>query len=116
MKNFEKITNELYGAKKAGYTFDENAKREMNEHLIRKLTAERGQRFVDQKLDAFCDLDGDLYRNADGEIDNYYAVEFVDGEPFCWQKLRKKEEDVCVRKCSECELSLEKCREIGGIQ
>lgn len=88
MKKFEKITSELYGAKKAGYTFDESADREMNEQLIRKLIAERGQKFVDKKLDAFYDLDGDLYKDEDGQA---YAVEMVDGEPICWQKLRKAE-------------------------
>ena len=88
MKKFEKITSELYGAKKAGYIFDKSADREMNEQLIRKLTAERGQRFVDKKLDAFYDLDGDLYQDEEGQA---YAVELVDGEPICWQKLRKAE-------------------------
>lgn len=86
MKKFEKVTNELYGARNAGYTFDENADREMNEQLIRKLTAERGQRFVDKKLDAFYDMDGDLFRDEDGQE---YAVEMVDREPLCWQKLRR---------------------------
>ena len=88
MKKFERKTSELYGAKRAGYRFDRFADREMDEQLIRKLRAERGERFVDDKLDALYDFDGDLYQDENGD---FYAVVFVwdhDHEvPLCWQKL-----------------------------
>lgn len=90
MKKFERITGELYGAKKAGFVLDKDAERETNEQLARVLIAERGEKFVDSKLDAFHDFDGDLYRDEDGQE---YAVEMVwvkdKEEPLCWQRLRR---------------------------
>jgi len=90
MKKFEKVTEEIYGARKAGYTFDLAADRELNTQMMRVLIAERGERFVDDELDSFYDGDGDLYMDEDGQP---YAVCMVyDGNhyvPLCWQKLRK---------------------------
>lgn len=92
MKHFERKTFELYGARNAGYCFDLKEDREIDNQLMRKLIAERGERFVDNKLDDFCDFTGDLYEDENGEP---FAVGFVyDGEhevPLCWQKLRKAE-------------------------
>ena len=88
MKKFERKTEELYGAKRAGYRLDRFADMEMDEQLARKLKAERGERFVEDKLDALMDLDGDLYMDENGVP---YVVEFVwDGEhevPLCWHRL-----------------------------
>ena len=90
MMKFEKVTSELYGAKKAGYTFDRDAEREINTQLMRILAAERGERFAEDKLDSFSDFDGDLYRGEDGEA---YAVLYVYAngreQPLCWQRLKK---------------------------
>lgn len=88
MKKFERITNELYGAKHAGYRIDRNAEKEVDEQLIRKLRAERGERFVDNKLDEIYDFDGDAYKDENGDV---YAVVMVwiqdKEEPLCWHKL-----------------------------
>ena len=88
MKEFKKVTNELYGAKNAGYRIDRFADREMDEQLARRLKAERGERFVDDKLDQLYDFDGDLYMDDNGVP---YAVVYVmdrDHEvPLCWQRL-----------------------------
>lgn len=88
MKRFERKTEKLYGARDAGYKFDRTADREEDQQLIRKLRAERGDRFVDDKLDALYDFDGDLYQDENGD---FYAVVFVwdhDHEvPLCWHKL-----------------------------
>lgn len=90
MKKFVKMTEELYGAKNAGYAIDKAADREEDQQLIRKLRAERGDRFVDDKMDALYDFDGDLYQDENG---NFYAVVFVwdhDHEaPLCWHKLKE---------------------------
>lgn len=96
---FKKMTNELYGAKNAGYVIDVDAPRITDADLYVKLAIERGNRFVDGKLDALYDFDGDLYKGEDGE---YYAVEFVNTDdevkPFCWQRVikTKKKDDRTV--------------------
>ena len=81
--------NELYGAKNAGYVFDETADRERDEELYRRLIRERGMNFVDRKADAFWDFSGGLFLGEDGE---HYTVEFVwDNEelkPLFWHRLR----------------------------
>ena len=90
MKKFERLTQEIYGARNAGYMIDGKAELETDEQLIRKLRAERGDRFVEKKLDELYDFDGDLYQDENGD---FYAVVFVydrDHEvPLCWQKLTK---------------------------
>lgn len=86
MKKFERVTNEIYGARIAGYVIDRTAEREVNTQLMRKLTAERGERFVENKLDELYDYDGDLFMDPEGET---FAVCYVDGVPLCWQHLRK---------------------------
>lgn len=59
-----------------------------------------------------------LNRNTEPEL-----IEWVEKQDniqgYIKQLIRedmKKEEGVCIRNCSECKLSLEKCREIGGIK
>lgn len=90
MKAFNRITNELYGAKKAGFRLEYGADREVDEQLLRLLTAERGERFVNNKLDSLYDLDGDLYEDENGDP---YAVVFVSAgnqeKPLCWHRLVK---------------------------
>lgn len=81
---FEKITDQLYGARKAGYTFDMTAPRETDDALLDRLSS----RMADNLLDEFYDFDGDLYQGDDGE---FYAVKFAtfDGQekPVIWQRL-----------------------------
>lgn len=86
---FKSVTNEIFGARKAGYTFDTNAPRETDDALLADLRS-RSRRLADNLLDEFYDLDGDLYRGDNGE---YYAVKFAsfDGQekPVIWQRLVK---------------------------
>lgn len=88
MKNFKQITNKPYGALESGYAFNPRASLEKDEQLFRKLSAERGRRFVEDKLDTFDEFSGDLYEDENGAP---YAVEFVyDGDryvPLFWQEL-----------------------------
>ena len=89
VKEFKRVTNEMfYGARKAGYRFDVFADREVNKQLVRKLLAERGELYIDAKMDEFCDFDGDLYVDENGTP---YAVEYIYDSghevPLCWQKL-----------------------------
>lgn len=87
---FERLTNEVYGAKKAGYVIDTEEPRITDADLYVRIANERGSRYVDNKLDDLYDNDGDLYKGEDG---NAYAVEYVyiDGvfKPLCWQRLVK---------------------------
>lgn len=86
--NFTRKTNEVFGARNAGYTYDETAERQLDKELLNRIRADRGERFVDDIIDAFEDFDGDLYLGDDGE---HYQVGFVyeDGEekPFAWRRL-----------------------------
>ena len=88
MKHFVRKTEEIYGARNAGYKIDSSEDREMDTQLARKLSAERGERFVNDKLDELYDFDGDLYEDENGDP---YAVEFVYDKnnyvPLCWQKM-----------------------------
>ena len=88
---FERLTNEFYGARKAGYVIDTDAPRVTDADLCARLEKERGSRFVEGKLDALYDFDGDLYKAENGDL---YAVEYVftdDGyEPLCWQRVKKE--------------------------
>lgn len=88
MKHFERKTEKLYGARDAGYRIDKTFDCEENEQLVRKIRAERGDRFVNNKLDSLYDFDGDLYTDENG---NPYAVVFVyDHEqeaPLFWCRL-----------------------------
>lgn len=90
MKKFTKLTEEIHGARNAGYRFDLTADRETDEQLIRKIRAERGDRIIDDALDDLYDFAGDLYQDENGD---YYAVEFVTDNghqvPLCWQKLKE---------------------------
>lgn len=90
MNTFTPKTSELYGAKNAGYQFDRNSAREVNEEIVRKLTAERGERFVADKLDSLYDFDGDLFVDASGV---FFAVVMVNVDsrevPLCWQQLKR---------------------------
>ena len=92
MKHFEKKTEELYGARNAGYKIDRTADREEDAQLLRRIRAERGDRFVEDKRDALYDFDGDLYQDENGD---FYTVVFVwdhDHEvPLFWNRLTKAE-------------------------
>lgn len=81
---FTKLTNEVFGARKLGYRFDLDAEFGRNESLLRDVTAYCGERFADDLIDGFFDLDGDLYKGEDGE---YYAVQMYLGKPLVWQRL-----------------------------
>lgn len=87
MKNFVRLTNELYGARHAGYCFDLTAPRECDNDLMTRLVADIGWNYVDGMFDSFCDFDGDLYRDDNGDL---YAVMFYNERPFCWQKVKKQ--------------------------
>ena len=91
---FTAVDDREYGARNAGYTFDEKAERERDEDLYRELIRERGENWVDRKADALWDLSGGLFLGEDGQP---YAVEFVwDHEgykPLFWHRLRKAKED-----------------------
>lgn len=84
---FERITNELYGARNAGYVFDSTAPRTIDQDVVDRMKS-RGEAYIDNQLDAMYDNDGDLYRGEDGE---YYGVIFgyVDGHivPLAWQRM-----------------------------
>lgn len=92
MKHFERKTFELYGARNAGWRLAQDAEVETDTQLFRILAAERGERFVDDKVDSLCDFAGDLYEDEDGIP---CAVEFVwfkgHEVPLCWHRLVKAE-------------------------
>ena len=89
---FEQLTNELDGARNAGYTWDLTANRETDTALLEKLRKERGTRWVENLLDSFWDFDGDLFKGGDG---NFYAVKMVfcgdHSVPAIWHRLVKKD-------------------------
>lgn len=90
MMKFEKLTDELYGARKAGYEFDPQAARYINEEARKRLSENR----IDILLDQLYDNDGDLYRGEDGECYGIVFCTIYDGEakdwkdvPFAWQRM-----------------------------
>lgn len=91
---FNQITAELYGARKNGYKFDPNAELILNQEIFPALIAERGNGWVDAKIDSFFDdYGGDLFED---ENSIPYAVDFTyeDGEyvPMWWHRLVRCEQ------------------------
>ena len=80
---FTRITSELYGARKAGFKLDPASQREYDHDAMAQIYADIGERYVDSLFDSFCDADGDLYSNENGE---YYFVLMRNGKPLIWQR------------------------------
>lgn len=99
---FTRVTDEMCGAKNAGYTLDFDHKTESNLGMIRWLiwnmnnSTESNANRIGRMVDSLYDNDGDLYQGSDG---NYYAVYFapaymVDTKipydiPLFWHRLKK---------------------------
>ena len=85
---FERITNELYGARHAGYKIDTTVPHEIDEEVMDQVAVDNGRNWADGQIDALYDCDGDLYRGEDGL---YYIVCFVTvgGKtlPLAWQRM-----------------------------
>lgn len=87
---FTKKTNEIYGARNAGYKLDGCAGLEIDNDLADKIAKLHGERYLDDLLDMFCDFDGDLFEDESGQP---YAVAYVYYDcreiPLCWQKMKR---------------------------
>ena len=86
---FTCIVNGEHAARNQGFRFDTSVNPQFDEKYWEELRHFNGERFVDNKLDSLYDFDGGLYQGDDGK---YYAVEYVNGKPLCWQQLAKKEQ------------------------
>ena len=91
---FKEIVEGLDGAKNSGYTFDEHTETTIDKELYHRLSAERGKKWTDNKIDALYDFDSPLYEGEDGKM---YAVEFVyvnnEYKPLAWHELKQVEEE-----------------------
>lgn len=102
MKSFTRITAELYGARSQGYEFDLTAVTGINTALYNELAADNGANYLDKRMDSFCDFDGDLYMDENGEP---YAVDemYRNGKmvPLFWHKLVRGSAfyDYSISKC-----------------
>ena len=88
---FTKITNEVYGARKAGYTLAPECKVIFDPEASDAYIADRGVNALDLIPDDLFDMDGDAYLGEDGEV---YAVReaYINDDtltPIAWVKLVK---------------------------
>ena len=97
---FTKMTNRLYAAKDMGFVFDQTAPREVDEKAINKMMSRVGERFVDDKIDEFYDMDGDVYLGDDGNfyavLYSYYGPQEHQYVPTIWQRIVHPNGDVAL--------------------
>ena len=106
--NFTKITNELYGARRAGYTLDTAAPLNSDPDVLDRLRATRGENYVENLPDSLYDMESDLYLGDDGA---YYVVltACLDDEsghivslPAYWQQVKPAYSITVTRTQGEC--------------
>jgi hypothetical protein len=89
---FERITNEYYGARNAGYSFVKPYSPVFDAKQIDKIRKRSGEAYVNNMFDSFADCDGDLFRGDDGLM---YVVSFDWGAspavPAIWHRVEKAE-------------------------
>lgn len=86
---FEQLTNQAFGAQRAGYRPDPDAAPIIDEAVLEKIRKTRGESAANNLIDGFKDFDGDLFRGEDGEL---YTVEFdftsyAQYAPAIWQHV-----------------------------
>lgn len=85
---FTKITNEVYGAKKAGFVHDGTGKVFYDDNAVKAFLQIRDQNALDRIPDSLFDLDCDAYIGDDGKA---YAVydSYIGGKdiPVAWIRL-----------------------------